>query len=152
MLCTGHHPVSHSLSWTNHRSQVTNGVAHTKLWTPEDLHSAKANGYYPAEGWGTIGSYEWLLGINSKCDFEVYVFYLKYTYTWPQMTAGKFSAHDDGGPCSYDYASHSLVQPSKCPQICAAFGFDKMWNPDVSEGLTNPFYPSKKTISLLKIP
>eukprot|EP00090_Calanus_glacialis_P000613 TRINITY_DN10398_c0_g1_i1.p1 TRINITY_DN10398_c0_g1~~TRINITY_DN10398_c0_g1_i1.p1 ORF type:complete len:114 (-),score=36.90 TRINITY_DN10398_c0_g1_i1:45-386(-) len=46
----GHHPVSHSLSWTNHRSQVTNGVAHTKLWTPEDLHSAKANGYYPAEG------------------------------------------------------------------------------------------------------
>jgi len=46
----GHHPVSHSLSWTNHRSQVTNGVASTKLWTPEDPRSAKANGYYPVEG------------------------------------------------------------------------------------------------------
>ena len=42
--------MSHSLSWSNHRSQVTNGVATTKLWTPEDPGSAKANGYYPVEG------------------------------------------------------------------------------------------------------
>ncbi|XP_023339621.1 protein twist [Eurytemora carolleeae] len=40
----------HSLSWMNTRDHITNGRAHTKLWTPEDAHTAKLNGYYPADG------------------------------------------------------------------------------------------------------
>merc|ERR1719458_264122 len=42
--------ISHSLSWTNHKAPLQQGRALTKLWTPEDPGSAKANGYYPAEG------------------------------------------------------------------------------------------------------
>ena len=33
------------------------GRALTKLWTPEDPGSAKANGYYPAEGWASSNDY-----------------------------------------------------------------------------------------------
>ena len=47
-LCTG--LLVHSLSWMNTRDHITNGRAHTKLWTPEDAHTAKLNGYYPADG------------------------------------------------------------------------------------------------------
>ena len=49
VYCAGMHTLSHSLSWTNHRSELRNGVAHTKLWTPDDPRTAKANGYYPSE-------------------------------------------------------------------------------------------------------
>ena len=45
----GPHTLSHSLSWTNLRSEVRNGVASTKLWTPDDPRTARANGYYPAD-------------------------------------------------------------------------------------------------------
>ena len=45
----GPHTLSHSLSWTNNRSEIRNGIAYTKLWTPEDPRTAKANGYYPTE-------------------------------------------------------------------------------------------------------
>ena len=46
---SGPHTVSHSLSWSNSRSEIRNGVAYTKLWTPDDPRTAKANGYYPSE-------------------------------------------------------------------------------------------------------
>ena len=45
----GPHTLTHSLSWTNSRSELRNGVAFTKLWTPDDPRTAKANGYYPTE-------------------------------------------------------------------------------------------------------
>ena len=49
ILLSGPHTLSHSLSWTNSRSEVRNGVAYTKLWTPDDPRAAKAAGYYPSE-------------------------------------------------------------------------------------------------------
>ena len=41
----GPHTLTHSLSWTNSRSEVRNGVAYTKLWTPDDPRAAKAAGF-----------------------------------------------------------------------------------------------------------
>ena len=46
---SGPHTLSHSLSWSSSRSEVRNGVAYTKLWTPDDPRTAKAAGYYPSE-------------------------------------------------------------------------------------------------------
>ena len=46
---SGPHTLSHSLSWSNSRTEIRNGVAYTKLWTPDDPRTAKAAGYYPSE-------------------------------------------------------------------------------------------------------
>ena len=48
---SGPHTLSHSLSWSNSRTEIRNGVAYTKLWTPDDPRTAKAAGYYPSESW-----------------------------------------------------------------------------------------------------
>ena len=48
-LSSGPHTLSHSLSWSSTRTEVRNGVAYTKLWTPDDPRTAKAAGYYPSE-------------------------------------------------------------------------------------------------------
>ena len=48
-VCAGPQTLSHSLSWGKERCEVRNGLASSKLWTPDDPRTARANGYYPLD-------------------------------------------------------------------------------------------------------